>query len=108
VIERECLALGAQCGFSTWVVGNRITAEDQRRELERSLAPPARRAERLTVVARLSACVASGAIGFALCGESAGWGAGRAAATAFTRALLAQDVDQRSRGGGQPPIARMT
>ena len=34
VIDLERLALGTQCGFSTSVVGNRITAEDQRRKLE--------------------------------------------------------------------------
>jgi len=34
VIDRERLALGTQCGFSTSVVGNRITIEDERRKLE--------------------------------------------------------------------------
>ena len=34
VIDRDRLALGTQCGFSTSVLGNRITAEDQRRKLE--------------------------------------------------------------------------
>ena len=34
VIDRERLALGTQCGFSTSVVGNRISVEDQRRKLE--------------------------------------------------------------------------
>ena len=32
-IARERLALSPQCGFSTSVVGNRITVEDQRRKL---------------------------------------------------------------------------
>jgi len=34
VIDLDRLALGTQCGFSTSVVGNRITAEDQRLKLE--------------------------------------------------------------------------
>jgi len=34
VIDLERLALGTQCGFSTSVVGNRITVEDERRKLE--------------------------------------------------------------------------
>ena len=34
VIDRERLAVGTQCGFSTSVVGNRITVEDERRKLE--------------------------------------------------------------------------
>lgn len=34
VIERERLAVGTQCGFSTSVLGNRITIEDERRKLE--------------------------------------------------------------------------
>ena len=42
VIDLERLALGTQCGFSTSVVGNRITAEDQRRKLELIAATGAR------------------------------------------------------------------
>jgi 5-methyltetrahydropteroyltriglutamate--homocysteine methyltransferase len=34
VIDLERLAVGTQCGFSTSVVGNRITVEDERRKLE--------------------------------------------------------------------------
>jgi 5-methyltetrahydropteroyltriglutamate--homocysteine methyltransferase len=34
VIDLERLALGTQCGFSTSVLGNRITVEDERRKLE--------------------------------------------------------------------------
>jgi 5-methyltetrahydropteroyltriglutamate--homocysteine methyltransferase len=34
VIDRDRLALGTQCGFSTSVLGNRITVEDERRKLE--------------------------------------------------------------------------
>jgi 5-methyltetrahydropteroyltriglutamate--homocysteine methyltransferase len=34
VIDRERLAVGTQCGFSTSVVGNRITVEGERRKLE--------------------------------------------------------------------------
>ena len=33
MIDLDRLALGTQCGFSTSVVGNRISAEDQRRKL---------------------------------------------------------------------------
>jgi 5-methyltetrahydropteroyltriglutamate--homocysteine methyltransferase len=33
-IDLERLALGTQCGFSTSVVGNRITVDDERRKLE--------------------------------------------------------------------------
>ena len=34
VVDLERLALGTQCGFSTSVVGNRITVDDERRKLE--------------------------------------------------------------------------
>jgi 5-methyltetrahydropteroyltriglutamate--homocysteine methyltransferase len=34
IVELERLALGTQCGFSTSVVGNRITVDDERRKLE--------------------------------------------------------------------------
>ena len=33
-VPLERLALSPQCGFSTSVVGNRITVEDQKRKLE--------------------------------------------------------------------------
>ena len=33
-LARERLALSPQCGFSTSVIGNRISLEDQRRKLE--------------------------------------------------------------------------
>ena len=42
VIDRERLALGTQCGFSTSVVGNRVTVADQRRKLELISATAAR------------------------------------------------------------------
>jgi 5-methyltetrahydropteroyltriglutamate--homocysteine methyltransferase len=42
VVDRERLALGTQCGFATSVVGNRITADDQRRKLELIAATGAR------------------------------------------------------------------
>jgi 5-methyltetrahydropteroyltriglutamate--homocysteine methyltransferase len=34
LVDLDRLALGTQCGFSTSVVGNRITVEDERRKLE--------------------------------------------------------------------------
>ena len=35
VVPRERLAISPQCGFSTSIVGNRISPEDQRQKLER-------------------------------------------------------------------------
>ena len=32
-VSLECLALSPQCGFSTSIVGNRITVEDEKRKL---------------------------------------------------------------------------
>ncbi len=34
VVPLERLALSPQCGFSTSIVGNRLTAEDEKRKLE--------------------------------------------------------------------------
>jgi 5-methyltetrahydropteroyltriglutamate--homocysteine methyltransferase len=42
VIDRERLALGTQCGFSTSVVGNHLTVEDERRKLALIAATAAR------------------------------------------------------------------
>ena len=42
LVDLERLAVGTQCGFSTSVVGNRITVEDERRKL-RTLVRTARR-----------------------------------------------------------------
>ena len=41
-VELERLAVGTQCGFSTSVVGNAITEDDERRKLE-TLVRAARR-----------------------------------------------------------------
>ena len=38
IVPKERLAISPQCGFSTSIVGNRITPEDQRRKLERVVA----------------------------------------------------------------------
>lgn len=38
IVPRERLAISPQCGFSTSIVGNRITPDDQRRKLERVVA----------------------------------------------------------------------
>ena len=35
IVPKERLAISPQCGFSTSIVGNRITPDDQRRKLER-------------------------------------------------------------------------
>lgn len=37
-VPKERLAVSPQCGFSTSIVGNRITSDDQRRKLERVVA----------------------------------------------------------------------
>ncbi len=42
VVERDRLAVGTQCGFSTSVVGNRISVDDERRKLD-VMAETARR-----------------------------------------------------------------
>ena len=34
LVDLERLAVGTQCGFSTSVVGNRISVDDERRKLE--------------------------------------------------------------------------
>jgi len=38
IVPKERLAISPQCGFSTSIVGNRITPDDQRRKLERVVA----------------------------------------------------------------------
>lgn len=38
IVPEERLAISTQCGFSTSIVGNRITPEDQHRKLERVVA----------------------------------------------------------------------
>ena len=38
IVPKERLAISPQCGFSTSIVGNQITTEDQRQKLERVVA----------------------------------------------------------------------